>query len=177
MTDRPLRREASDDGRSWAVFSFTRSHRYALGRDWSGKFDTEERTLVAAGLHPSEDGIENHQTSTTETGFGSRLGCVRLVKFNLFGHIETKSALLANAPRPIGGANDEVIRRELAKLDPTRLIVLAAWGSHPMATTQRIDEVLALLPRPVFCLGTTADGQPRHTSRLAYVTPVSIWKA
>lgn len=178
MTDFPLRFDKSDDGRSWAIFSRFGSHRFALGRDWSGMFDPEPRTLLSCGLNPSDAGVEDDTTIRKDVGFASRLGCTRLLKINLFSFIETKSEEV----KPSNGLlvlpqTDEVIRAEVAKLDPLRTLVLAAWGSHPMATAQRIDEVLALLPRPVFCLGTTADGQPRHTSRLAYATPVSIWKA
>jgi hypothetical protein len=53
---------------------------------------------------------------------------------------------------------------------------LLAWGSHPLATPDRIKAVLAQLPGPYWCLGTTATGQPRHTSRLAYATPLELWK-
>lgn len=171
------RRLNSDDGRSWATFSLFKTHRYALGRDWSTAFDPEPRTLVAVGINPSKAGVDDDQTIRKEIGFAKRLGCVRLVKFNLYGLISTdaKASYLLEHPDPVG-SSDQVIRDEVENLDVLRVVVLAAWGSHPMATRERIAAVTALLPVPLMCLGTCADGQPRHPSRIAYATPLVPWK-
>lgn len=53
---------------------------------------------------------------------------------------------------------------------------LLCWGSHELVTRERVWAVAPLLPRPFDCFGTTQDGQPRHTSRLPYATPIQRWK-
>jgi hypothetical protein len=171
------RRLASVDGRSWAIFSVFKAHRYALGRDWSGAFDTEPRILFSIGLNPSLAGIDDDQTIRKDVGFAKRLLCTRLVKVNLYGWILTASTDLEGIPARsvVGEQNDEAIAAEVAKLNPDRTLFLAAWGSHPMATHERIAAVRALLTGPLHCLGTTADGSPRHTSRIAYSTPLEGW--
>jgi hypothetical protein len=170
-----LRRDSSEDGRSWAVFSLFKTHRYALGRDWSGMFDGPPRTLLSCGLNPSKAAIDDDQTIRKDIGFGKRLGCQRLVKVNLYGVIETDSRKLLDIEHPAATENDECIRAEVAKLAGSPVLVLASWGSHPMATPERIAAVCALLPKPIMCLGKTLDGAPRHPARIAYATPLEVW--
>jgi hypothetical protein len=57
-----------------------------------------------------------------------------------------------------------------------RFVCVAAWGSSPFATNERIVRMAELLPGPLHCLGKTKDGAPRHTSRIAYSTPLEGWK-
>ena len=53
---------------------------------------------------------------------------------------------------------------------------ILCWGSHELVTRERVWAVAPLLPRPFECFGTTKDGQPRHTCRLPYATPIERWK-
>lgn len=170
-------RVASPDGCSWAVFSLFRQYRYALGRSWGGMFDTAH-VLFAVGLNPSKAGVDDDQTIRKEVGFAKRLGCTRLLKVNLYGLIETDSKLLEErAMDPVGLDNDATIRRLAAELAFTgvRVTALAAWGSHRLVTLERVSTVRAMLSWPLHCLGRTADGSPRHPSRIAYATKLELW--
>jgi hypothetical protein len=172
--------EVSPDGCGTAIFSPCRGYRYALTRRFNGLFNSRARVLLICGLNPSQAGAtKDDQTIRKDRGFANMLGCDRLVKVNAFGWIETTSAKLGDATDPIGPDNDEVIRAMVRKIydECADVVAVAAWGSHELMTAERVATLRALLPSPLKCFGTTRDGSPRHTSRLAYATPLSIWKA
>lgn len=67
----------------------------------------------------------------------------------------------------IGPEND----KHLAGLTPDGPVV-ACWGAHPFAAARaaRVLEILGGVP--LWCLGTTKDGWPRHPARLGNDTPL-----
>jgi hypothetical protein len=58
--------------------------------------------------------------------------------------------------------------------------IICAWGplaKLPPRLRGRWREVVALAAgKPLWCLGTSADGQPRHPLMLRYTTPLVEWK-
>lgn len=161
----------------WALFSSDRGYRYALGRSrQEGIFDEGPgRMALFCGLNPSSAGaVDDDQTITKELGFAERLGCRSLVKVNLY-------PLISMDPAGLEGyealpEDDALLSALVALLVPLSCLTVAAWGSHSMATKERVAAVTAFLPGPLHCLGTTKDGSPRHPSRIAYATPLERWK-
>lgn len=75
---------------------------------------------------------------------------------------------MGDAQPVVGPENDAHLRAVLSSAD----LVVCAWGAHPIARA-RVRSVLAMVPEGAACecLGRTAEGAPRHPSRLAYATP------
>lgn len=171
--------EHSADRRGFAIWEneVPEIYRYALGRDWADLFSADH-ALLACGLNPSKAGAEDGDvTITKEIEFARRFGCTRLVKVNVFGLVSTDPKGLSTVMDPTGPRNLWAIAAVVRALElsRTRVTTLAAWGAHPMLTPERLAAVIALLPKPLHCLGTTKSGAPRHTSRLAYATPLQEW--
>lgn len=105
----------------------------------------------------------------------------RLVRFdlvNLSALISTDPEGLKGTADPIGPELSPHIDAALAEAD----MVIAAWGSlaaRPAWLRHHGETVLRVLTRlhDVRCLGKTADGSPRHPSRLAYSTPLELFRA
>lgn len=136
--------------------------------------------LIAAlvGVNPSVAGAEiDDQTIRKDIGFAQRLGWKQIVKVNKFSHVATDVSELAKVDDPVGPLNDEYLVAAFAEAD----LIVPCWGSLgklPPRLRGRWREVLDLMARsekPVLCFGTCADGQPRHTLRLAYSIPLEPW--
>jgi hypothetical protein len=173
--------ERAEDGRGWAIFSDCRRYRYALGRSWQSTLLGEDnKVLLVCGLNPSTAGAnEPDVTITKEVGFATRHGCTSLVKVNLYDLISTDPKGLTSEPWGKLEGPERAAALDVAWeywSDCFARMTLLAWGAHPLATAPRINSMLRELPGPYWCLGTTANGQPRHTSRLAYATPLELWK-
>jgi hypothetical protein len=91
----------------------------------------------------------------------------------MFAFRATHPDALWLAADPVGPENDAHI---LAI--PEDAMVIAAWGMQAnVLFKQRKREMLELLgvdERPLWCLGVTATGEPRHPVRLGYATPLDI---
>lgn len=166
--------DVAPDG--WALFSADRKKRYGLGRFLrSGLFLPQEpRVLICCGLNPSKAGAYNpDQTITKMVGFAEIHRCVGLCMVNLEPAIGTNPDTVSGS----ASAEDDAIVRAIIEYVTAEAIPLtiAAWGSHDLASFARVKTLLEMLPEPVFCFGTTASGDPRHPSRLAYATPLEQW--
>lgn len=102
--------------------------------------------------------------------FARRWGFHGFVAVNLCAYRSTDPAALLEVADPVGPENDRWIRHWAAG----RRVILA-WGATTRFTRGRERVVLAMLSdRPLECLGTTADGSPRHPVRLhSAVVPVA----
>ena len=160
--------DTSDE--SGSQFSACRRYRYALWRLW----DCSLKTVRFVGLNPSTaNEYENDMTITKEIGFAKRWGYGGIYKLNLYAYCATDPSEMIQADDPVGPNNDATFnyfRRHDA-------LWVACWGSsvptrlRPNLQYQsRIDRALNSIDGPVMCLGRTADGSPKHTSRLAYET-------
>lgn len=158
-----------------AVFSPCGLFRYRLDREIA------DTGIVAAlpGVNPSTAGaIDNDATIRKDIGFGQRLGWRRIIKANKFAYRATDVTELRRAVDPIGPEND----RYLAEIFEEADIIVPCWGplaKLPKHLRRRWLEVVRIMERsgkPIMCLGTANDGQPRHTLMLAYETPLVDWK-
>lgn len=91
--------------------------------------------------------------------FAQRWGYESLIVGNLFALRSTDPAALYGHPDPVGPENDQY----LEQMTREAVFVVAAWGVHG-ALCRRGGEVARRLAtiRPLYCLGRTQDGHPRH---------------
>ncbi|PRX37616.1 hypothetical protein SAMN05216257_101641 [Meinhardsimonia xiamenensis] len=158
--------------RSRAVYSDCKGYRYALTRVW----DEAAPRLLYVMLNPStateranDPTIERCERRARALGQGA-FGVV-----NLFAFRATRPADLFAAPDPVGPENDAAIAEAAAWADA----ILCAWGAHG-ARQGRAEAVTALLRRagkPMFHLGLTKGGQPRHPLYVGYAVPLQPWGA
>ncbi len=147
------------------------TYRWSLWRSWSSTDDQRVCTFVM--LNPSTaDGRRDDQTIRRCVGFASRDGFTGIHVVNLFALRATDPAKLNMVRDPVGPENDGAI------LDAVRSseFTVAAWGRH--GTLFRRDEaVLELLEgHPIWCLGTTNNGQPRHPLPVRKLAPMERYR-
>jgi hypothetical protein len=134
-------------------------YRYSLSREW----DDGRGTVLWIMLNPSTaDAIVNDPTIRRCIGFSRAWGAKRLDIRNLFAYRATDPADMVKADGRrvdiIGPENDE----RIAAAHGTAMTTIVAWGAHPIAAVRSRVVRRMLFGRPVFCLGTTKAGAPRH---------------
>lgn len=158
-----------------AVFSAAHTYRYSLDRSW-GEQNFDGVGTLWVMLNPSTaDARRDDPTLRKVIGFTKRFGDSRLRVVNLYGFVATKPADLFRTENPVGPENDAHIA--LAAGAATRIVL--AWGAEP-PHPERVRTVLAILRRnggaqPLYCLGRTRGGDPRHPVRLAYATELEVF--
>lgn len=162
-----------------AEFSPCRQYRYALWRHW--EWTSHANCVMFIGLNPSTaDEQTNDQTIKKCIGFAKRWGYGGIYMLNLFAWISTIPEGMYLRPDPIGPGNDEAFAYYRTRVG----LVVAAWGGSvpnqwraKLKWHERIKQVSDAIGRPLYCLGRTNDGSPRHPSRVAYSrTPREIWE-
>lgn len=141
----------------------TDPYRYMLTRTIDPLLSANGAPLLFVMLNPStaDDHVDD-PTIRRCIGFAKREGAPLLQVVNLYAYRATDPAALSRAPWPVGVGNDDVLESALAM---KHVRVVCAWGAHPMArkAMPRFARAhrLALSP-PLFCLGHTREGAPRH---------------
>jgi len=158
------------DAQSTAVYSDCERYRYLLTRTW----DAAGPRALFVMLNPStateaqnDPTVERCERRARALGFGS----FRVT--NIFAWRDTDPRAMRAAADPVGPANDAAIRDGADWADQ----VIAAWGTHG-AHLDRGPQVEALLrasARPLFHLGLTRDGHPRHPLYVAYAHRPLPW--
>lgn len=154
-----------------AVFSPDEAYRYLLWRQWND-FTAVEGTVLWCMLNPSTaDERVLDPTLTRCQGFTSRLGYARFEVVNLFALRSTDPRELLRCQDPVGPENDAIIAKTIADAE----VVVVGWGAFPLAA-KRATSLLRLAGlRPLYCLGTTNGGHPKHPLYLAKETPLVRW--
>lgn len=130
-------------------------YRYDLWRRWGSK-----PYLMVIGLNPSTaDASKDDPTIRRCIRFAQDWGYGGLCMVNLFAYRVTDRTKLRTIADPVGSRNTLTIMGHAEKAG----MVLAAWGGEGGFMT-RDDVVLFLLRgiKPVYCLGKTKEGKPRH---------------
>lgn len=141
-------------------------YRYWLLRRWA----SGGLTATFCMLNPSTaDGSKDDATIRRCVSYAKREGCNALVAVNLFALRATDPTELAASSDPVGPNNDNILRR-----DVPRDLVVVAWGAHRLAHT-RMSAVVAILGQPLWCLGTTKGGAPKHPLYLPADAPLIGW--
>ena len=160
-----------------ALLSDCRQYRYTLERVW----DDRGNRVLWVMLNPST-ADENIDDATIRRciGFSQSWGLGGLVVANLFAVRSTDPRGVLLADDPVGPENDEVLRKAASEC----ISIVCAWGGslaqhHLFQARERaVCNILAGLDsgwpgkRVLCCLGTNADGTPKHPVRLASDTPL-----
>ncbi|MCS6812143.1 MAG: DUF1643 domain-containing protein [Cyanobacteria bacterium] len=140
-----------------AQFDSTGQYRYSLWRQWNAEGDR----LVFIMLNPSTaDAQHNDPTIRRCLGFARRWGYGCLVTVNLFAYRTPYPHHLCRVPDPVGPETDRYLLQAVHQADR----VIAAWGNAGQLWRDRVCHVLHLVTPniPLWCLGLTTLGQPRH---------------
>jgi hypothetical protein len=94
---------------------------------------------------------------------------------NIFAWRDTDPKNMKAAADPIGPANDDAIREACDWADT----VVCAWGTHGahMARGAFCEDVMRTTGKPLFHVGLTQDGPPRHPLYVAYAVQPTEWDA
>jgi len=130
-------------------------YRYSLWRAW----DYSLPICAVAGVNPS---IADHRiddpTIRRCVYFARREGCGTLIMVNEYGFRETDPEKMKRAADPIGPGNDAALLAAMQRAQ----VRIVAWGVNG-TFRDRDKAVCALLgDLPLYYLGTTKDGHPRH---------------
>lgn len=137
-----------------ANLSPCRAYRYLLWRTWN-----EPSGHVAfIGLNPStaNESLDD-PTIRRCIGFARKWGYGGVWMLNLFAFRATDPKEMKAAADPIGLGNNDYLNIQTRR---ARLVV-ACWGAHGFHL-RRGEKVIAMLDGPIYCLGMTKHGHPRH---------------
>lgn len=145
------------------MFDPTGAWRYRLERAWD-----DGPAVAFVMLNPNTADAEHDDPTIRRcVGFARRWGFGRLLVVNLFAWCCPRPSMLREAEDPVGPRNDTHLRRAATEADR----VVVAWGNHGRLL-DRDREVTETLDGPLYCLGTTRHGCPRHPLYLAADTPL-----
>lgn len=151
---------------------FDGPYRYLLWRTLSPIINSG--TILFVMLNPSTaTATEADPTIRRVMDFADRWGYKKLQITNAFALRSTRPEGLLQVEDPVGPENDRYI--EQAALEADKIVV--AWGAFMVGAQyeERLSRVLLLLPHPVYCLGTTENGSPRHPLYLRKSIPLSVY--
>lgn len=129
-------------------------YRYLLWRVWNPDLPL----LLWILLNPSTaDESSNDPTLRRVQGFSQSFGYGGLEVVNLFALRSPDPRALAQIVDPVGPENDRYIRGAVVRATK----IIAAWGNYRMLY-RRDHWILSQIAGPIFCLGITRNGNPRH---------------
>lgn len=149
----------------------TAMYRYALRREL---LETGRGTVMFVMLNPSTaTRIDNDPTIRRVISFATDWGFRQLIVANVFALRSTNPAALRTARDPVGRYNGVAVRTLAGRADR----IVAAWGNHG-AIGRRDKTTLEWLRSahpPIYHLGLTKVGQPRHPLYLAKTERPTLW--
>lgn len=160
------------DAPSTAIYSDCECYRYSLTRVW----DEAGRRVNFVMLNPStatevqnDPTVERCERRARTLGFGS------FAVTNIFAWRDTDPRAMRAAADPIGPDNDAAILERAAWADH----VIAAWGTHGehLQRGARVASLLGGADRPLFHLGLSKAGHPKHPLYLPYSQSPEPWTA
>ena len=164
------RRYRKGDAESVAIYSDCESYRYALTRIW----EPDGRKALFVMLNPStatevqnDPTVERCERRARALGFGA----FRVV--NIFAYRATDPKVMRAKGDPIGTENDDAIAAGASWADQ----IICAWGSHGTHLNRgtAVAELLRATNLPLFHLGLTQAGAPKHPLYLAYTVQPMLW--
>ncbi|MEO9685769.1 MAG: DUF1643 domain-containing protein [Tateyamaria sp.] len=164
------RTHTKGDAPSTAIYSDCESYRYSLTRIW----DDAGTRVNFVMLNPSTaTEVQNDPTVERCERRARTLGYGGFAVTNIFAWRDTDPKGMRAAADPIGSDNNDAIKdRAIWATD-----VIAAWGTHG-AHLNRGPEVailLGMLDRPLFHLGLSKAGHPKHPLYLPYSQSPERW--
>lgn len=164
------RSHTKGDAFSEALYSPCEGYRYALSRCW----DAGERRVMFVMLNPSTaTELANDPTVERCERRARRLGYGAFRVTNIFAWRATDPRDLKAAPEPVGPQNDAALLEGAAWADA----IIAAWGVHGAHRGRGLEvtEMLARCGTPLFHLGLSKEGHPRHPLYLPYSALPQDW--
>jgi hypothetical protein len=165
-----LRSHQAGETTSTAAYSPCEGYRYSLTRVW----DPAAPRLLIVMLNPSTaDETRNDPTVARCEARARAMGQGAFRVVNLFAYRATDPRRLRGVADAVGPLNDQCLTDSVDWADA----VLCAWGNHG-ALFQRAVTVSALLRaggKPMFHLGTTGAGHPRHPLYVRSDQPLTAW--
>jgi len=163
-----------------ACFSPDRAYRYRLTRTWN---PTMRRCLFVM-LNPSTaDAFVVDPTIWRCIAFAKREGCGSLDVVNLFALRSPDPSVLYQHPDPVGPDNEHQIAYAIHGAN----LIICGWGAHASKLAETVAnpepwvrECAEAEHKPLWCLGFTADGSPKHPlargkSRIADDQPLTFY--
>lgn len=140
-----------------ALFSPCGRYRYRLGRRWGD--GRGGATVLWIMLNPSTaDEQRDDPTIRRCIGFSRAWGFGAAEMVNLFALRSTDPGVLRVVADPVGPANGAHILEAAGEA----AVLIAAWGGDRFAQARGGEILSHLRDRPVWCLGLTQSGAPRH---------------
>lgn len=155
---------------SGAVISTCGKYRTRLWRIWA----PELPRLLWVMLNPSTaDAETNDATIRKIMAFAKRWGCGGIEVVNLYSFRTKSPAELADSGWDCGPDNDRTVRAMLAQIE---FKVIAAWGVNALKSTENWFRYEAMRAgQPLYHLGLTKDGHPRHPLYVRGDTELTEW--
>ena len=170
VIDRDVDLSGIERGTAW--FSPDRTYRYLLTRRW----DVLAPVMSFIMFNPSKAGAAATDPTVTRCcGFARRERCGGIEVGNLHALCATNPDDLRGHPDPVGPDNDAMLE-DLARLATGP--VVAAWGAlNTNGRDLAVARVFTRLGVPLYCLGTTKGGHPRHPLYVRGDAPLIPWEA
>lgn len=165
------RTHIKDDAPSTAVYSDCERYRYALTRTW----DAGGRRVLFIMLNPSKaTEVQNDPTVERCERRARALGFGAFQVTNIFAWRDTDPFAMRKAADPIGPANDAAILTGVDWAD----LVIAAWGTHGAHLNRgpQMAEILHATGKPVYTLGLSKHGHPKHPLYISYRQDPVLWQ-
>lgn len=154
-----------------ADISLDRVYRYHLQRFWAWDRSAFSRSCCWIMLNPSTaDASVDDPTIRRCINFSHGWGFGRMTVVNLFAFRAANPKMLRTVRDPVGSENDDWILGAVRDANT----VVCAWGrggSYLDRDKVVLDLIRAIRPKKqTMCLGTNADGTPRHPLYLPRAT-------
>lgn len=165
-----VRQHLKGDAASIATYSPCEHYRYDLMRVWDGT--GPKITFVM--LNPSTaTEVQNDPTVERCERRARVLGYGAFRVTNIFAWRDTDPKGMRAAPEPVGLANDAAIREAALWADA----VLCAWGTHGAFLNRgaQVETLLRATDRPLFHLGLSKAGHPKHPLYIGYAETPRPW--
>ncbi|APE44814.1 hypothetical protein BOO69_16470 [Sulfitobacter alexandrii] len=166
------RSHTKGDAPSTAVYSDCEGYRYSLTRTW----DASARKVMFVMLNPSTaTEVQNDPTVERCERRARHLGYGGFRVTNIFAWRATDPRDMRAAADPVGPENDATLAAGCLWADH----VIAAWGVHGahMGRGPLVAARLMASGRPLFHLGLSKEGHPRHPLYLPYARTPVRWHA
>ncbi|SIS66929.1 DUF1643 domain-containing protein [Phaeovulum vinaykumarii] len=168
------RHHTKGDAASTAVYSPCERYRYLLTRTW----DADRPRALFVLLNPSTaTEIQNDPTVERCERRARHLGFGAFRVTNIFAFRATDPRVMRAQADPVGPGNDAAILDSLDWAAGPGDRILCAWGSHGAHLDRgaAVEAMLRASGRPLWHLGLTKAGAPKHPLYIGYDRQPEPW--
>ena len=165
-----IKSHTKGNAHSIAKYSDCGQYRYALTRVW----ELETSQVVFVMLNPSTaTEVQNDPTVERCERRARTLGLGGFQVINIFAWRSTDPKKMRVAKDPIGPDNDKTIMKACRWGDQ----IIAAWGTHGSHLNRgsEVEKILRKSNKPIFHLGLSKGGHPKHPLYIAYAQKLEKW--